>query len=124
MEPTCKAAIPVLPAASTSESLKWWTEICGFEETFRDATPPSYAGIRRGHAILHLAGMSDATLARAVGEQTMVRIAVVGVEALYAEYRSRGGELHPNSAGVQETPWGSKDFAVIDPNGVCVTFTE
>jgi hypothetical protein len=42
MEPMIKSAIPVLPAADTMESLNWWTKICGFEETFQDATP-SYA---------------------------------------------------------------------------------
>jgi len=47
MEPTIKGAIPILPAADTAESLNWWTEICGFKETFRDNTPPTYAGIIR-----------------------------------------------------------------------------
>src|SRR6266480_6584529 len=59
-----RRAIPVLPAADTTESLNWWTEICGFKETFRDATPPNYAGINRGEAYLHIAGMSDKELAR------------------------------------------------------------
>jgi len=76
MEPIIKGAIPVLPAANAAESLKWWTEVCGFKETFRDATPPTYAGINRGEAYLHIAGMSDKTLARKVGDQTMVRLAV------------------------------------------------
>jgi len=31
--------------------------------------------------------MDDKTLARQIGDQTMVRIAVKGIEALYAEYR-------------------------------------
>jgi hypothetical protein len=59
MDPIIKGAIPVLPAADTTESLNWWTEICGFKETFRDATPPNYAGINRDDAYLHMAGMSD-----------------------------------------------------------------
>jgi len=75
MEPIIKGAIPVLPASDAAESLKWWTEVCGFEETFRDGTPPMYAGIKRGQAFLHIAGMTDKALARKVGDQTMVRIA-------------------------------------------------
>jgi catechol 2,3-dioxygenase-like lactoylglutathione lyase family enzyme len=59
-----KGSIPVLPAADVAESLKWWTEVCGFKETFRDASPPSYAGINRGEAHLHIAGMDDKALAR------------------------------------------------------------
>jgi uncharacterized glyoxalase superfamily protein PhnB len=123
MEPILKGAIPVLPATDTAESLKWWTEVCGFTETFRDATPPSYAGINRGDAYLHIAGMDDKTLARTVGDQTMVRLAVKGIEALYAEYQRRGGKVHPNGP-LQTKPWGTKEFGAIDPNGVCVTFQE
>jgi uncharacterized glyoxalase superfamily protein PhnB len=123
MEPIIKGAIPVLPAADTTESLKWWTQICGFTETFRDGTPPTYAGISRGEAHLHIAGMDDKALAREVGDQTMVRLAVKGIEALYAEYQKRGGKVHPNGP-LQTKPWGTKEFGAIDPNGVCVTFQE
>jgi len=118
-----KKAIPVLPAADAAESLKWWTEICGFTETFRDATPPNYAGISRGDASLHISGVSGKVLACTVGDQTMVRIVVQGVEAFYSEYQKRGGKVHPNGA-LQTKPWGTKEFAAIDPNGVCVTFQE
>lgn len=118
-----KGAIPVLPAADTAESLSWWTEICGFREVFRDATPPTYAGIGRGDAYLHIAGMSDKQLARQVGDQTMVRLAVSDIEALYAEYQQRGGKVHPNGS-LQSKSWGTKEFSAIDPNGVCVTFQE
>jgi len=123
MELTIKGAIPVLPATDTTESLKWWTEICGFKETFRDVTPPTYAGISRGQAHLHIAGMTDKELARKVGDQTMVRIVVQGIEAMYAEYQKLGGKVHPNGA-LQTKPWGTKEFGAIDPNGVCVTFQE
>jgi uncharacterized glyoxalase superfamily protein PhnB len=123
MEPIITSAIPVLPAADTAESLRWWTEICGFKEVFRDTTPPNYAGINRGDAYVHIAGMDDKALARTVGDQTMVRISVKGIDAMYAEYQARGGEVHPGG-GLQAKPWGSREFSAIDPNGVCVTFRE
>jgi uncharacterized glyoxalase superfamily protein PhnB len=123
MDAIIASAIPILPAADVSESLKWWTEACGFKETFRDGTPPTYAGINRDGAYLHLAGMTDKKLARTVGDQTMVRLAVKGIEAMYAEYQKRGGKVHPNGP-LQTKPWGTKEFGAIDPNGVCVTFQE
>jgi len=123
MDPIITGAIPVLPAADTTESLNWRTEICGFKETFRDATPPNYTGINSGEAYVHIAGMRDKELARKVGDQTMVRIAVQGIEAMYAEYQKRGGKVHPNGA-LQTKPWGTKEFGAVDPNGVCVTFQE
>jgi uncharacterized glyoxalase superfamily protein PhnB len=123
MNPIIKGAIPVLPAADATESLNWWTQVCGFKETFRDATPPNYAGISSGYASLHIVGITDKVLARKVGDQTMVRIVVQGIEAIYADYQKRGGKVHPNGA-LQTKPWGTKEFAAIDPNGVCVTFQE
>lgn len=123
MKPVFKDAIPVLPSTNVAASLKWWTEVCGFEEVFSHGTPPTYAGIRRDDATLHLAGMADAKLARTVADQTMVRLRVSRVEELYAEFQNRGGEVHPNGS-LQTKPWGSKEFAAIDPAGVCVTFAE
>lgn len=118
-----QGGIPVLPAAEVAVSLKWWTEICGFVETFRDNTPPNYAGIARGEARVHIATVSGKELARTVGDQTMVRFLVQGLEEFYLEYQRRGGEVHPNGK-LQTKPWGTREFAAIDPNGVCVTFQE
>ena len=123
MNPVIKSAIPVLPAADTIESLNWWTQVCGFEEVFRDTTPPTYAGIRRDEANLHITTIADKKLARVIGDQTMVRLGVKGIEAMYTEYQKRGGLVHPNGS-LQTKPWGTKEFGAIDPNGVCVTFQE
>jgi uncharacterized glyoxalase superfamily protein PhnB len=79
--------------------------------------------VNRDDAYLHIAGMDDKALARKVGDQTMVRLAVKGIEAMYAEYLKRGGKVHPNGP-LQSKPWGTKEFGAIDPNGVCVTFQE
>src|SRR5271165_6264395 len=117
---TMQLAIPILPCANATESIIWWTEICGFMETFRDQTPPQYAGLQRGEVRIHIATVSDPQIARKVGDQTMVRFVVKNIEAHYAEYKSRGGKVHPNG-DLQSKPWGTKEFAAIDPNGVCVT---
>ena len=117
MEPIITSAIPVLPAADTTESLKWWIEVCGFKEVFRDGTPPTYVDINRGGAYLHISGMDDKALARKVGDQTMVRLAVKGIENMYAEFQKRGGKIHPNRP-LQTKPWGTKEFGAIDPDGV------
>jgi uncharacterized glyoxalase superfamily protein PhnB len=122
MNPNFKISIPVLPAANAAESLAWWTEIAGFTEVFRDATPPNYAGVRRGDAHLHIAAMDDKQLARTIGDQTMIRFVVAGIDALYAEFQKRGA-VHPNGS-LQTKPWGTREFSAIDPNGVCITFQE
>ncbi len=81
METTFQLAIPVLPAINVADSLRWWTEVCGFTEAFRSGDPPSYAGISRGTVRLHLAAIEGAELARTVGDQTMLRISVTGIDA-------------------------------------------
>jgi uncharacterized glyoxalase superfamily protein PhnB len=123
MSASVKAAVPVLPAADVAASLAWWTSICGFTEIFRDATPPHYAGIARDGVSLHLACVSDPAAAKMVGDQTMIRIVVDDVTAFFAEYQQRGGTVHPNGS-LARKPWGTLEFASIDPNGVCVTFFE
>ena len=116
-------SIPILPAADVSASLAWWTGVCGFTETFRHGDPPGYAGIAAHGAALHLSRMTDPVLARTIGDQTMVRIVVSDVDEVYAAYQQRGGVVHPNGA-LQSKPWGTREFATIDPNGVCVTFLQ
>ena len=118
-----QSAIPVLPAGDVAESLRWWCEVCGFRETFRAGDPPSYAGVERGSVLLHLAAVTGAEVARVVGEQTMLRLRLAGIDAFHAEYRRRGGVVHPNGA-LGEEPWGGRAFGAIDPAGVCVTFSE
>jgi len=123
MKPMFLHAIPVLPAVDVAASAQWWVEVCGFSETFRHGEPPTYAGLKRGPVLLHLTAVEGAALARTVGEQTMLRLSVAGLDALYAEYQARGGQVHPNGA-LRQQPWGGRAFDAIDPGGVCVTFTE
>lgn len=113
-------AVPVLPAADVQASLAWWTGVCGFREVFCHG---NYAGIERDGVAVHLAEMTDKALARVVGEQTMVRLQVTGVDALFAEFVGRGGVVHPNGP-LEKKPWGSREFGAIDPCGVCVSFAE
>jgi uncharacterized glyoxalase superfamily protein PhnB len=116
-------AVPVLPAIDVAASLAWWTSICGFKEDFRHGEPVTYAGISRGGARLHLSSITAPEMARTVGAQTMLRLGVHDIEAFYAEYQQRGGPVHPNG-GLTVKPWGSKEFAAIDPGGVCISFFE
>lgn len=118
--PSIMQSIPVLPAIRVADSLDYYVNKLGFTETFRDADKPSYAGLRRDSAALHLTHC-EGDLARTVGEQTMCRFQVDDVESYYAEVKGRGTVIHPNGP-LQTKPWGTREFAVIDPCGVCITF--
>ncbi|MEO7730859.1 MAG: VOC family protein [Kofleriaceae bacterium] len=123
MATTFQYPIPVLPSGDVAASIRWWVEICGFREVFRHGDPATYAGLERGTVRLHLVCIEGAELARQVGGQTMLRICVSGIDALYADYQGRGGKVHPNGP-LRSQPWGGRAFDAIDPGGVCVTFNE
>jgi len=61
-------------------------------------------------------------MARKVGDQTMVRIAVQGMSQCMPNTRTRGKGAPKWSTANQAL--GTKEFGAIDPNGVCVTFQE
>ncbi len=59
-----------------------------------------------------------------VAEEISLRIHVTNIEQLYQEFQSKGEEIiHPNGK-LEAKPWGVKEFVVLDPAGVCITFYE
>ena len=112
-------AIPVLPSSDVRAGADFYTQKLGFSESFSHGEPVSYAGVSRDGAMIHLCLTDDA---KAVAAQTMLRFHVQNVEALYDEMKGSGA-LHPNGA-LQEKPWGTREFTVLDLDGVCVTFFE
>jgi hypothetical protein len=78
----------------------------------------SYAILRRDQVELHLgheAGLDP--------EENMheCRVNVRNIEALFASFP--GDVIHPNGA-LSVKPYGMKEFAVLDPGGICVIFSE
>jgi uncharacterized glyoxalase superfamily protein PhnB len=113
--------IPVLPVGDMRQALEFYTSKLGFSETFRDnPDAPNYAGLKRDNVYVHLASVGGG-LAKTVAEQTMVRFVVDDVDRLYEELKKHEGVIHPNGA-LQTKPWGTREFAVLDPTGVCITF--
>jgi uncharacterized glyoxalase superfamily protein PhnB len=116
--PTFGPATPVIPADDVSRSLAFYVDVLGFEEVFRAGDPVGYAGVRRGEATVHLVTCKEPKIA----EWTAFRIGVNAIDVLF-EHCLAAGVVHPNGA-LGERPWGSRDFSVIDPSGVCITFWE
>lgn len=119
---TLKAAIPILPAVDMTRALAFYTQKLGFKERFRDNDQaPKYVGIERDGIMLHLVEVTPAKTAKLVASQTMCRLLVDDVDALYAEFSQHDGVIHPNGK-LALKPWGTREFGVLDPAGVCVTF--
>jgi uncharacterized glyoxalase superfamily protein PhnB len=110
--------IPLVPARDVEEAIAFYCDRIGFEFVFRDAEPASYAGIRRDAVTLHLYRHEDRYLA----ENASLRIAVDDVDALHAQCQAAGC-VHPNGT-LALRPWGSREFSVLDPSGVCIAFLQ
>lgn len=113
--------IPVLPVEDFNATLSFYKDKLGFSETFRDSDEtPGYVGLKRDDVEVHLSSVPG-DLARTVAQQTMARFLVGDVEKLYAEYEKHDNVIHPNGK-LQQKPWGTQEFGVLDPSGVCLTF--
>jgi catechol 2,3-dioxygenase-like lactoylglutathione lyase family enzyme len=94
----------------------------GFALAFQDdAAAPRYAAVRRDAVELHLQ-WHDRSGWPPAGDRPTYRFVVGDVDALYREFRERGA-LAPESADPSpwaapgDTPWGTREFHLRDPDG-------
>jgi uncharacterized glyoxalase superfamily protein PhnB len=107
-----EAAIPVLPVADVPKAVAFYRDRLGFTPLFEYGP---YAGVRRGPIEFHLNGHGAPGPAAA-------RIAVRGVDELYAELEKKG-VIHPNEP-LETKPFGMRQFSVLDADGNTITFAE
>lgn len=109
---------PLIPAGDDVDvAIEFYEKKMGFTTRYKEGSPTTMAIIQRGAVEILLIQNADKNLA----ENTSFRINVGGVEQLYAEYRASGVEKM-NTLDIK--PWGTKEFSVIDPAGVCIAFYE
>jgi catechol 2,3-dioxygenase-like lactoylglutathione lyase family enzyme len=107
---------PLIPASDVQAAIAFYTEKLGFTEMWRAGEPVTEAGVLRDAASVIFFECKD----RAIAEMTSFRIRVLGIEAFY-EQCTAAGVVHPNGA-LTVKPWGTNEFAILDPSGVCITF--
>jgi uncharacterized glyoxalase superfamily protein PhnB len=108
----------MIPARDIEEAIRFYRDALGFELDYRDAEPAQFAIVGRDSAWLNLFANHDKYLA----DQTSLRIVVDGVDDLYERCQAAGC-THPNGA-LGTRPWGTREFGIIDPSGVCIAFVE
>jgi uncharacterized glyoxalase superfamily protein PhnB len=109
---------PAIPARDVEEGIAFYERALGFSLFYRDAEPAAFAIVGSGSARLHLFASQDKHLA----DWTTLRIEVDGIDALYARC-GEAGCVHPNGV-LGARPWGTREFSIIDPSGVCIAFVE
>ena len=110
---------PLIPAGSDVDAtLAFYTQKLGFMTRYTQGAPTEMAIVARDTVEIFLCRNDD----RSIAEQTSFRIHVQHVEQLYTEYQAQG-VIHPNGQLTMK-PWGTQEFAILDPAGVCTTFYE
>jgi catechol 2,3-dioxygenase-like lactoylglutathione lyase family enzyme len=130
---TLSQTIPALPVRDAARAVDFYRDRLGFDVVHHDG---GFAVVSRDGAELHLWEASDdswrerGSLDRPVqsGAESFIagtascRIAADDVDGLFAELE--GNEvLHPVSRdGVQDTDFGTREFATLDQDGNLLTF--
>lgn len=110
------SAVPVLASLDIERSVAFFASKLGFKKIY--AEQGHYGMVANGPVELHFWACTDQKIAQATG----CRISVTGVEALHALCAGHA-IVHPNAA-LAAKPWGTKEFAILDPDGNLVTFFE
>jgi catechol 2,3-dioxygenase-like lactoylglutathione lyase family enzyme len=133
---TLTQTIPAMPVRDMPEAVAFYRDRLGFEVLHHDG---GFAVMCRDEAVVHLWESSDETWRERgdVREQPICsgaesfiagtasfRVQMTGVDELYEEMTD-AGVLHPVSQdGVDDTDFGTREFATLDQDGNLVTFFE
>jgi catechol 2,3-dioxygenase-like lactoylglutathione lyase family enzyme len=110
---------PVLGARDVPAAVDWYVGKLGFRLMFDDGgTPVRYAGVRRGAVEIHLQWHGVDSFAGPDGDCPSYRFVVDDPDALHVEYVANGVSAGP----LRDTPWGTREFGVYDPNGMALAF--
>lgn len=115
-EPTPAARLreaqPILPVVDLEAALSWYGRL-GFALAFRDpSAPDAYAGVRRDGVELHL--MRQRPEQMPAPGRIMTRCLVDDPDRLHAEWRTAG--VLDDDCRVEDTAWGTREFALCDPD--------
>lgn len=105
---------PELPASNIEQAVSYYERKLGFEvATWMPEN--EYAIVERDGVAIHL--FADHARRSAIG----VHIFTPDLELLFAELRQTGAEI---TQGIEQKPWGNREFRVRDEFGNELKFTE
>jgi len=109
-----EAVNPVLRSADVPTSLRFFAEKLDFDVTFQDSDDPTFAIIGRDRVEIHIRKKDEhSTLSE-------IRIAVCDVEHLHSQLEPL--EILTSGTTLQNTPFGTREFTILDPDGNSLTF--
>jgi predicted enzyme related to lactoylglutathione lyase len=112
MRTKIEAVHPVLMVRDVGAAVRFYARL-GFALTFADGPDPKYAAVRRDDVELHLQ-WHDAHEWTYPNDRPTYRFVVADVDALSRELDDEGGTF--DRTEVRDTPWGTREFHVRDPD--------
>lgn len=112
MKAKCSATI--FHVSNVEISTQYYTQVLGFRVDFRYR---DLVGLESGAVMLYLSGAGQ-DVKKAIGEG-MIYIFCDEVDQYYEHILSKGALLE---VAIDNRPYGSRDFAVKDPDGNILTF--
>jgi catechol 2,3-dioxygenase-like lactoylglutathione lyase family enzyme len=107
---------PILGTRDVARAVRFYVDRLGFTLAFGVPTNEgNYVGLRRGGAELHMQFQYEHEMGT-----TRLRIVVDDPDALYAEYKDK--DVFHERTRLADTPWGTREFAIYDPDGNSLTF--
>jgi len=111
-----KETHPILGTRDIQRAIEFYTQQLGFKLAFRDKTdPPNYVGFRRDAVELHMQFQFEHEMGT-----IRLRLLVEDPDALFNEYRQCGVDCTPNR--VDDSQWGTREFALYDLDRNALTF--
>ena len=107
---------PVLASLDIERSVEFFVSKLGFEKV--RVSQGKYGIVSIGSVQIHFWACTD----RRIAEATSCRVRVQGIQRLHGKCASHA-IVHPN-APLASKPWGTMEFAILDPDGNLITFHE
>jgi catechol 2,3-dioxygenase-like lactoylglutathione lyase family enzyme len=107
---------PIIGTRDIMRAIDFYTLQLGFQLAFGDKNdPPNYVGFRRDAVELHMQFQFEHEMGT-----IRLRFLVDDPDALFSEYHQRNVEC--SASGIRDTPWGTREFALYDPDRNALTF--
>ena len=101
---------PILGTRDLAKAVRFYVDRLGFTLAFGDPSiPVNYVGLRRDTVEFHMQFQYEHEMGT-----IRLRFLVEDADALFSEYRQRGVEC--SASGIRDTPWGTREFHVRDPD--------
>jgi len=110
------AAVPALASLDIQRSVEFFVTRLGFTRVH--VAQGEYGIVANGPVEIHFWACED----RCIAEATSCRVRVRSIEHLHTLCEAHA-MVHPN-APLEDKPWGTREFAVLDPDGNLITFYE